>query len=179
MSGSPIGGIVAYAGDAIANAGTLKNQGWLVCDGSAVSRIIFGQLFGVIGTRHGIGDGSTTFNLPDYRGRFLRGTDRGTKRDPDAGSRVPAAAGGVAGDNTGSLQGFATARPSLTAFTTDTQGDHSHTIAHVPESRTSYKIAGHYIARWTDDEATTSTAGAHTHLITAAAIMSRARATLP
>lgn len=43
--------------------------GWLVCDGSAVSRTTYARLFAAIGTLHGAGDGSTTFNLPDRRGR--------------------------------------------------------------------------------------------------------------
>jgi microcystin-dependent protein len=47
--------------------------GWLLCDGSAVSRTTYAALFAAIGTSHGSGDGSTTFNLPDYRWTFLRG----------------------------------------------------------------------------------------------------------
>ena len=54
-------------------------DGWLVCDGSAVSRTTYASLFAKIGTRHGAGDGSTTFNLPDMDARFLEGTtDTGT-----------------------------------------------------------------------------------------------------
>jgi hypothetical protein len=49
-------------------------DGWLLCDGSAVSRTTFAALFAEIGTRHGAGDGSTTFNLPDMNSRFLEGT---------------------------------------------------------------------------------------------------------
>jgi microcystin-dependent protein len=54
-------------------AGNTAPYGYLVCDGRAVSRTEFGSLFLMIGTSHGAGDGSTTFNLPDYRGNFLRG----------------------------------------------------------------------------------------------------------
>ena len=43
--------------------------GWLVCDGSAVSRTTYARLFAAIGTLHGAGNGTTTFNLPDRRGR--------------------------------------------------------------------------------------------------------------
>lgn len=49
-------------------------DGWLVCDGSAVSRTTYANLFAKIGTRHGVGDGNTTFNLPDMDARFLEGT---------------------------------------------------------------------------------------------------------
>lgn len=49
--------------------------GWLAADGSAVSRTIYAALFGVVGTVYGIGDGSSTFNLPDTRGRVTAGYD--------------------------------------------------------------------------------------------------------
>ena len=49
-------------------------EGTLVCNGGAVSRTAYAELFAVLGTKYGAGDGSTTFNLPDLRGRFIRGT---------------------------------------------------------------------------------------------------------
>lgn len=52
-------------------------KGYLECDGSEVSRVVYAKLFKVIGTKHGDGDGSTTFNLPDWRGYVLRGWDHG------------------------------------------------------------------------------------------------------
>lgn len=51
--------------------------GYLVCNGGAVSRTAFPTLFAAIGTLYGNGDGSTTFNLPDLRGEFIRGADLG------------------------------------------------------------------------------------------------------
>jgi microcystin-dependent protein len=48
---------------------------WLLCDGSAVSRNLYAALFSVIGTTYGAGDGSTTFNVPDMRGRLARGVN--------------------------------------------------------------------------------------------------------
>ena len=50
---------------------------WLECDGSAISRTTYATLFAAIGTVYGIGDGTTTFNLPDLRGEFVRGWDHG------------------------------------------------------------------------------------------------------
>lgn len=58
---------------------TSAPSGWLLCDGSAVSRTTYATLFGVISTTFGSGDGSSTFNVPDYRGRALIGTGTGTK----------------------------------------------------------------------------------------------------
>ena len=47
--------------------------GYLFCNGQAVSRTTYSALFGILGTNFGAGDGSTTFNVPDYRDCFLRG----------------------------------------------------------------------------------------------------------
>lgn len=57
--------------------------GWLRCNGAAVSRTTFNTLFAALGTTFGVGDGSSTFNLPDLRGEFIRGLDDG--RGVDAG----------------------------------------------------------------------------------------------
>ena len=51
--------------------------GYLICDGSAVSRTTYPELFNAITTLYGSGDGATTFNLPDLRSEFIRGIDRG------------------------------------------------------------------------------------------------------
>lgn len=51
--------------------------GWLKANGAAISRAAYANLFAAIGTTHGVGDGATTFNLPDFRGEFLRGFDDG------------------------------------------------------------------------------------------------------
>jgi microcystin-dependent protein len=50
-------------------------SGWLLADGSAVSRTLYADLFAAIGTQYGVGDNSTTFNLPNYKGRFVVGQD--------------------------------------------------------------------------------------------------------
>lgn len=53
--------------------GTTAPTGWLLCDGSAVSRDTYSELFAVIGTNYGAGDGTTTFNLPDMREATAKG----------------------------------------------------------------------------------------------------------
>jgi len=79
--------------------------GWLFCDGSAYSRTTYSNLFGAIGTAFGNGDGSTTFNVPDFQGVFLRGVaGADTGRDPDYASRIASSSGGNTGNNVGSLQ---------------------------------------------------------------------------
>lgn len=94
---SPAGTILAFGGIA-------EPSGYLICDGRPVSRTTYGNLFAVIGTAFGEGDGVNTFNLPDLRGRFLRGVDGGAGNDPDAASRTTMATGGNAGDSIGSIQ---------------------------------------------------------------------------
>lgn len=79
--------------------------GYLLCDGATVSRTTYARLFDVVGTSFGEGNGSTTFHLPDFRGRFLRGKDGGAGTDPEAAGRNPMAAGGATGNNVGSIQG--------------------------------------------------------------------------
>lgn len=58
-------------------AGAAAPDGWLLCHGQAVSRATYAVLFAAIGTTYGAGDGSTTFNVPDLRGEFVRGLDSG------------------------------------------------------------------------------------------------------
>lgn len=85
-------------------AGVAAPYGYLICDGRAVSRTDYAGLFVSIGTAHGIGDGSTTFNLPDYRGRFLRGLDGSAGNDPDKLTRTAMGTGGNSGNAVGSVQ---------------------------------------------------------------------------
>lgn len=94
----PAGTVVPFAGPV-----HQVPDGWLLCDGSLVSRSDFTDLFDVIGTTHGEGDGFSTFRLPDYRGMFLRGVDLGRGIDPDRGSRFNFP-GGSTGDGVGSIQ---------------------------------------------------------------------------
>lgn len=66
MGDTPVGSVQYFAMNS-------APVGWLVADGSAVSRTLYSDLFGKIGTTYGVGDGSTTFSLPDLKGQFLRG----------------------------------------------------------------------------------------------------------
>jgi microcystin-dependent protein len=81
----PAGMIAPYAGQT-------APAGWLLADGNAVSRVTYSALFTAIGVAHGIGDGSTTFNVPDARGKFIRGFG-GATNDPDCSNRTAAVVG--------------------------------------------------------------------------------------
>lgn len=85
-------------------AGPLPPAGWLLCDGSAVSRTTYARLFAAIGTVYGTGDGSTTFNLPELRGEFLRALDNG--RGVDTGRTLGTAQSEMEGPHAHPIQGL-------------------------------------------------------------------------
>lgn len=120
--------------------------GWLLCDGSAVSRSVYANLFQALGTSWGAGDGSTTFHLPDLRGRFLRGRDGGVGRDPDRTTRTASNPGGNTGDAVGTVQGhgYKTHNHGVTASGGTTGGesaDHYHDTGWVSSGHTHW-LAG-------------------------------------
>lgn len=92
----PIGIIAPYGGSSAPSA-------WLLCYGQAISRTTYADLYAVLGTTYGSGDGSTTFNLPDLRGRVVAGQDDmgGTSADRLTGSIT----GSVNGDTLGGTGG--------------------------------------------------------------------------
>jgi microcystin-dependent protein len=94
---APVGSIMAWTD-------STPPANYLECNGAAISRATYSALFTKLGTRFGSGDGSTTFNLPDLRGEFLRGWDHGRGVDPDAASRTNRG-DGTTGDNVGTKQG--------------------------------------------------------------------------
>lgn len=76
--------------------------GWLECDGASLSRATYAALFAAIGTTYGNADG-THFNLPDLRGKFIRGWAHGQATDPDRASRTDRG-DGTTGDHVGTKQ---------------------------------------------------------------------------
>lgn len=108
--GVPVGTVVSYAG---ASAPT----GWLLCFGQAVSRTTYSELFTAISTTYGVGDGSTTFNLPDLRGRVVAGQD---DMGGVSANRLTNQTGGLDGDVLGATGGAET--HTLTAA----QMQHTH-----------------------------------------------------
>lgn len=67
----PTGGVIPYAG-------STAPTGYLICDGTAVSRTTYSALFAITSTTYGVGDGSTTFNLPNLKGRTVTGVGQGS-----------------------------------------------------------------------------------------------------
>jgi microcystin-dependent protein len=91
------------AGTIIAFSAVTPPSGYLYCNGQSLLRADYADLFTAIGTSFGAADG-THFNVPDLRGRFLRGKDDSQSRDPNSASRTAMATGGATGDNIGSVQ---------------------------------------------------------------------------
>lgn len=103
--------------------------GWLLCYGQAISRETYAALYSVIGTTFGTGDGSTTFNLPDFRGRMALGQD---DMGGSGANRVTAAAADAIGGNGGAeTHTLSTAEMPSHTHTQDshnhTQNSHNHT----------------------------------------------------
>lgn len=95
---SPVGTVIDYAG-------LTEPTGWLFCYGQAISRTTYADLFAVLSTTYGVGDGSTTFNLPDLRGRVVAGQD---DMGGTSANRLTGASGGVNGDTLGGSGGSET-----------------------------------------------------------------------
>lgn len=96
----PVGMVIDYAGASVPSV--VQGVTWVFPYGQAVSRTTYATLFARLGTAYGVGDGTTTFNLPDYRGRVAAGQDDmgGTSAD-----RITAAVSGIDGDVLGATGG--------------------------------------------------------------------------
>jgi microcystin-dependent protein len=102
-------------------AGATAPAGFLLCGGQAVSRATYAALFAAIGTAFGAGDGSTTFNLPDLRGRAAFGKD---DMGGSAASRITSGGSGIAGTTLAAAGGAETH-----TLTTGQMPAHSHAVS--------------------------------------------------
>lgn len=160
---APVGMVVDYAG---ATAPT----NWLFLYGQAVSRTTYAALFAILGTTYGAGDGSTTFNLPDARGRVIAGKD---DMGGPAASRLTGQSGGVTGTTLGGSGGVETH-----TLTTAQLASHAHTASSGAAGAHSHTVST--FASWGGNSADhasntggsgnidipTSSVGNHTHTVT-------------
>jgi len=138
----PPGSTMAYWG----GTGSPPN-GWLYCDGSARSRTTYSGLFAIIGTHYGVGDGATTFNLPDTRNEFLRGVSStltvGTKQSDEIRAHQHNGTTNAAGEhthpigvNSNSIAGLSGIRAGNTGpvgyLSSEPAGFHQHTFTTNP-----------------------------------------------
>ena len=115
---------VLPAGIIFDTAATVAPTGWLFCDGSAVSRTTYAALFAAIGTTYGAGNGTTTFNLPDSRGRTRAGKD---DMGGVAANRLTAVGSGITGTTLGANGGS-----EAHTLTTAQLPQHNHSIPWSP-----------------------------------------------
>jgi microcystin-dependent protein len=119
-AGASAAGGLAPTGTVLPFAGSAAPTGWLLCFGQAVSRTTFASLFTAISTTYGTGDGSTTFGIPDLRGRIAGGKD---DMGGSAASRLTSGGSGVNGASLGATGGAQT---------------HTLTTAQIPSHAHSY-----------------------------------------
>ena len=108
--GAPVGQIIAWSGSS-----SSLPSGYFLCDGSAISRTTYAALYTIVGTTHGSGNGSTTFNIPDLRDRFVVGASNSTG-DTTYPGVSPGATGGAATD-TVTISGSDTVNISVSGST--------------------------------------------------------------
>lgn len=161
----PSGGVIPFAG-------STAPAGWLLCAGQAVSRTEYAELFATISTTYGSGDGSTTFGLPDLRGRVVAGVDN---MGGSAASRLTSTTITGGGDAVGEVGGSQT--HTLTSGESGVPA-HSHTASSNTTGSHTHQQHGNfgsysgsaflYGTNWygAANGAATSSAGDHSHTIT-------------
>jgi microcystin-dependent protein len=159
-------GTVAYFSAATAP------DSWLVCNGQAISRTEYDVLFARIGTTYGAGNGSTTFNVPDLRGEFIRGWDGG--RGVDSGRTFGSAQVDELKSHTHSIDPPSTTTSSSgdhshvidpPSVTTTSDGNHAHTFDYRGDSSSNGANIQSGSSGANSGTKTTSTNGAHTHTV--------------
>ena len=144
-------GLGSMTGSVLPFAMNSAPAGWLKANGAAVSRSTYANLFSAIGTTYGAGNGSTTFNLPDLRGEFIRGFDDG--RGVDAGRTIGSAQGddNKAHTHTGSAASAGAHTHGIETYTASGVGVPAYTRSNGGSNNTTGQ---------------TNSAGAHTHTLT-------------
>jgi microcystin-dependent protein len=152
----PIGAITPFAG-------VVAPAGWMVCDGSAISRTTYAALYAMTGNGYGAGNGTTTFNIPDLRGRFplassgshFQTTTGGAETTTLSAAQLAAHDHSSAGSHTHSSAG---------GHNHDTIGNHSHTTqTYTVDDRTKAASLFATLLPTPSGTTTTSSAGGHTH----------------
>lgn len=187
-AGVPAGSITAYCGAVTAHAGAVSTaattgqppRGWLWCAGQAVSRSDYSALYNAIGTTYGTGDGATTFNVPDFRGRVPLGIDNmgGSDAGRLSSSNTLGTTGGAETHSTVIAHTHSTPSHSHAAGTlavashshdagtlaTASDGSHSHTTnAHTLTNTNTFDVATQNALPNVWSTATIDSGGAHTH----------------
>jgi microcystin-dependent protein len=161
----PTAGILPYAG-------LTEPPGFLFCFGQAIDRTTYARLFTAISTTYGVGDGSTTFNVPDIRGRVIAGQD---DMGGVSANRLTGLTNGVNGDTlgaSGGLESFTLAEANLPSHThdsgtltgyTSTDGSHNHDYENQSNNNSRDNSGGTPVADDGNVTHSTSSDGSHNH----------------
>jgi microcystin-dependent protein len=152
-AGVPVGTIIPYAGSE-------APAGWLFCDGQEVSRTEYAKLFAVIGTTYGAGDGSTTFNLPNLKGRVLVHRDN-ADTDFDTLGKIGGAKTHILTVDEIPSHSHSISDDGSHNHTISSDGDHRHSIQ--CSTSTSYTFSISHTGNGWAGSALTEPAGAHNH----------------
>ena len=148
----PTGSIMPYAGASPAPTG------YLLCNDTPISRTTYSALFALIGTTYGSGDGSTTFNIPDLRGRVIAGQD---DMGGSSANRLTGLTGGVDGDVLGGSGGTETH-----TLSTAEMPSHTHAVQQniaIQRGDSSHEAAG-FAANLNGTSSSTGGGGAHNNV---------------
>ena len=162
---TPIGVIRLFAGSTAPN-------GWLICNGDAVSRSAYSDLFKIIGTTYGVGNSNSTFTLPDMRGRCPIGVGTGASLTARTlGSNVGAETATLSEANMASHTHTASVgTESVTHTHTGTSGgqsaDHTHYFSHTTGTSGSYGLMDSATASSSGQPSTGGISADHTHSTT-------------
>jgi microcystin-dependent protein len=144
------------AGTIVQWPGATAPANWLICNGAAVSRTTYASLFAAIGVQYGSGDGSTTFNLPDLRGRVVAGLDSTQSEFNFLGE--------IGGAKTHTLTTSEIPAHSHTfSGTTSTDGNHTHPYYWTNSSGVASGSNPNYLTNVNSSGNSTGAAGAHSH----------------
>lgn len=161
-------------GTILCNAGFVIPIGYLKCDGAAISRTTYANLYGIIGILWGVGDGTTTFNLPDLQDRFLRmtgplGGEVGTKQVDITRTHTHTASSTNAGEH-GHSSTIASGGSHAHTASSSSAGNHNHVIKQVSNFLFGNSAGSIFktISQGYAQGDLTNDAGAHSHGITVA-----------
>lgn len=150
------GGAYVVTGTILDFAGTAAPSGYLMCFGQAVDRTTYADLFDVIGTVWGVGDGSTTFNVPDLRGRIGAGKD---DMGGTAANRLTTAVSGVDGLTIGAVGG---AQSHTLTISQIPAHDHTYQDWGAPGSNPGWDTLNNPV-QWNQMRTTSQTGGGSPH----------------
>ena len=171
-SGAEVPATARFSGEITMFGGITAPTGWLLCDGSAINRAVYPDLFAAIGSAYGAGDGSTTFNLPNLSGKFPIGSSGTYPRGQSGGATVKTAVSSPVTLTTNHLPSHAHDMwHDHGPATTSNGGDHFHTTfiewgTNTPTNGTVVRITdidNLTGGSGTNGEASTRNAGTHAH----------------